>query len=134
MPTLFSRIMQGEIPCYKLAEDDRYFAFLDIRPLRRGHALVIPRLEESYIFNLDDEWLSGLMVFAKRVARALEAEVTCKRIGVAVIGLEVPHTHIHLIPIDTVGDINFRNPPVDVTPEEMSALASRVAARLASAG
>jgi histidine triad (HIT) family protein len=134
MPTLFSRIMEGEIPCYKLAEDERYFAFLDIRPLRKGHALVIPRLEEPYIFNLEDEWLAGLMVFAKKVARALEAEVTCTRIGVAVIGLEVPHTHIHLIPIDTVGDINFRNPPADVAPEEMSALASRVAARLASAG
>lgn len=131
MATLFTRIIQGEIPCYKLAEDERHFAFLDIRPLKKGHALVIPKREESYIFNLEDDALAGLMVFAGRVARALEQEVVCTRIGVAVIGLEVPHTHIHLIPIDTVGDINFRNPPADVTPEEMQALAERVSARLA---
>lgn len=130
MATIFSKIITGEIPCYKIAEDDRFFAFLDIRPLRKGHTLVIPKLEQDYIFRLDDEWLAGLMVFAKRIALALEQEVACARIGVAVIGLEVPHTHIHLVPIDNVGDINFKREPEHVTADEMAALAARVAARV----
>lgn len=130
MSTIFSKIIAGEIPCYKIAEDDRFFAFLDIRPLRKGHTLVVPKLEQDYIFRLDDEWLAGLMVFAKRIALALEEEVTCTRIGVAVIGLEVPHTHIHLVPIDNVGDINFKKEPEHVPADEMAALAARVAARL----
>ncbi|MEZ5032336.1 MAG: HIT family protein [Saprospiraceae bacterium] len=130
MATLFSRIIQGEIPCYKLAEDQHYFAFLDIRPLTRGHALVIPKEESDYIFRMEDEALSGLMVFAKRVALALEQEVDCARIGVAVIGLEVPHTHVHLVPIREVGDINFKKPPVEVSPAEMEDLAMRVARRI----
>ncbi len=128
MATLFTRIVDGEIPCYKLAETEEFLAFLDIRPLKKGHTLVIPKEEESYIFNLDDQKLSELMVFAKKVAIALKAEVTCARIGVAVIGLEVPHTHIHLIPIDNVGDINFKNAPVELSPDVMSALALRIAA------
>ncbi|HRW74445.1 MAG: HIT family protein [Lewinellaceae bacterium] len=129
MATLFTRIIEGEIPCYKLAEDQHYFAFLDIRPLTKGHALVIPKQESDYIFRMDDQALSGLMVFAKRVALALEQEVSCARIGVAVIGLEVPHTHVHLVPINEVGDINFKKPPVDVAPAEMEDLAMRVAQR-----
>lgn len=131
MATLFTRIVQGEIPCYKVAENDQFFAFLDIRPLKKGHTLVIPKREESYIFRLDDEELSGLMLFARKVALAVEAEVSCTRIGVAVIGLEVPHTHIHLVPIDSVGDINFRNPPVEIPAEEMTELAARIASRVA---
>lgn len=130
MATLFSRIIQGEIPCYKLAEDKHYFAFLDIRPLTRGHALVIPKEESDYIFRMEDEALSGLIVFAKRVALALEQEVDCARIGVAVIGLEVPHTHVHLVPIHEVGDINFKKPPVEVSPADMEDLAMRVARRI----
>ena len=129
MATLFTRIIEGEIPCYKLAEDQHYFAFLDIRPLTKGHALVIPKQESDYIFRMDDQALSGLMVFAKRVALALEQAVSCARIGVAVIGLEVPHTHVHLVPINEVGDINFKKPPVDVAPAEMEDLAMRVAQR-----
>ena len=129
MATLFTRIIEGEIPCYKLAEDQHYFAFLDIRPLTKGHALVIPKQESDYIFRMDDQALSGLMVFAKRVALALEQEVSCARIGVAVIGLEVPHTHVHLVPINEVGDINLKKPPVDVAPAEMEDLAMRVAQR-----
>lgn len=126
MPTLFTRIIQGEIPCYRIAETDDFLSFLDIRPLAFGHTLVIPKRESDYIFKMDDDELSALMVFAKKVAIALEKEVTCARIGVAVIGLEVPHTHIHLVPINTVGDLNFKNPPVEVTPEEMAELANRV--------
>jgi histidine triad (HIT) family protein len=129
MASIFTRILQGEIPCYKVAEDKDYFAFLDIRPLKRGHTLVIPKLEVDYIFDMDPALLSGLMVFAQRVARALEAEVPCLRIGVAVIGLEVPHTHIHLIPLDTIGDINFKNPPLQLPPTDMQSLADRLAAR-----
>ena len=98
--TIFSKIIAGEIPCYKIAEDENYFAFLDIRPLTKGHTLVIPKQEEDYIFGLDDATLSGLMLFAKKVATAIESAVPCVRVGVAVIGLEVPHAHIHLIPIN----------------------------------
>lgn len=130
MATLFTRIVEGEIPCHKIAETDRYFAFLDIRPLKKGHTLVIPKREESYIFKLEDEELSGLMLFARKVALAVEAEVPCTRIGVAVIGLEVPHTHIHLVPIDSVADINFKNPPVDMSAEELADLAARIAVRV----
>lgn len=126
MPTLFTRIIQGEIPCYRIAETDDFLSFLDIRPLAKGHTLVIPKKESDYIFKMDDDELSALMVFAKKVAIALEKEVTCARIGVAVIGLEVPHTHIHLVPINTVGDLNFKNPPVDVSQEDMAQLARRV--------
>ncbi len=132
MPTLFTRIIEGEIPCYRIAENDNYLAFLDIRPLAKGHTLVIPKKETDYIFKMADEELTGLMLFAKQVALALEKEVTCARIGVAVIGLEVPHTHIHLVPINQVSDLNFKNPPVEVSPEEMEALARRVGTHLAS--
>jgi histidine triad (HIT) family protein len=107
MTTLFTRIVQGEIPCHKLAEDDRFLAFLDIRPIRLGHALVIPKEEIDYFFDLDDERIGDIMRFAKPVARAIAEVVPCKRVGVIVVGLEVPHAHVHLVPIEQIGDINF---------------------------
>jgi histidine triad (HIT) family protein len=121
--TIFSRIIAGEIPCYKIAEDNRYFAFLDINPMTKGHTLVIPKLEKDYFFNLDDETLSEMMVFAKRVAKAIEKSVECIRVGVAVIGLEVPHAHIHLIPINKESDMNFKNPKLKLSPDEMNVIA-----------
>jgi len=124
--TIFSRIIAGEIPCYKIAEDDRFFAFLDINPLSKGHTLVIPKVEEEYIFNLDDDTLSGLILFSKKVAIALEKSVKCIRVGVAVIGLEVPHTHIHLIPINRESDMNFKNPKLTLSKEEMTYIAESI--------
>ncbi len=123
METLFTKIIKGEIPCYKIAENERFFAFLDISPLAKGHTLVIPKVQEDYIFNLDDHTIAELMIFAKKIAKAIEENVTCQRIGVAVIGLEVPHTHIHLVPINHVGDLNFKNDRVQITNEEMANLA-----------
>ena len=107
MPTIFSRIVAGEIPCYKIAEDEKYFAFLDINPLAEGHTLVIPKAEGDYIFDMSDEAYAGLTLFAKKVAKAIEKAIPCKRVGVAVMGLEVPHTHIHLIPINKETDMYF---------------------------
>jgi len=124
--TIFSRIMAGEIPCYKIAEDDRFFAFLDINPLSKGHTLVVPKLEVDYIFHLDDEMLSGMMLFAKKVAIAIEKSVPCLRIGVAVIGLEVPHAHIHLIPINREADMNFKNPKLKLSEEEMKEISDKI--------
>ena len=118
MATIFSRIIQGEIPCYKLAENDKFFAFLDINPLSKGHTLVVPKHETDYIFNLDDEELGEMMVFAKQVARKIEKAIPCKRIAVAVIGLEVPHAHIHLVPITCEGDLDFKKEHVKLTQEE----------------
>ena len=129
--TIFSKIIAGEIPCYKIAEDDRFFAFLDINPLSKGHTLVVPKLEEDYIFKLDDDMLSGMMLFSKKVALALEKSVPCLRIGVAVIGLEVPHAHIHLIPITREADINFKNPKLKLEPDEMNAIAEGIRQYLA---
>lgn len=126
MSSIFSRIVRQEIPCYKLAENDQYLAFLDINPLKSGHALVIPKREEDYIFNLSDEELCRLILFAKKVGRAIEASVNCKRIGLTVIGLEVPHTHIHLIPIDGIHDMNFSNAKLHPTKEEFLELADRI--------
>ena len=108
MATIFTKIVKGEIPCYKIAEDDRFFAFMDINPVAVGHTLVIPKHEDDYIFNLADEELGAMMVFAKKVAKAIEKAVPCKRIAVAVIGLEVPHAHIHLIPITQECDMDFK--------------------------
>ena len=130
MATIFSRIVAGEIPCYKVAEDDRFFAFLDISPVAQGHTLVIPKQEVDYIFDLDDETYAGLMAFARRVARALERAIDCKRVGVAVMGLEVPHTHIHLIPITTEGDMNFFREKLSLPAEEMADIAARIAANM----
>ncbi|MDL2290402.1 HIT family protein [Paludibacteraceae bacterium OttesenSCG-928-F17] len=126
MATIFSKIIAGEIPSYKIAEDDRFYAFLDINPLVKGHTLVIPKIEESYIFNLDDETLGDLMIFAKRVARAVEKSIPCLRIGVTVIGLEVPHTHIHLVPLNKEGDMNFRNQKLTLPAEEMQELTEKI--------
>jgi histidine triad (HIT) family protein len=129
MSSIFTKIIQGEIPCYKIAEDENYFAFLDIRPLNAGHTLVVPKVEVDYIFDLDDSMLAGLMVFAAKVARAIEAVVPCERIGVAVIGLEVPHCHVHLSPINSVHDLDFRNPKT-IAKEEMADLAARISAKV----
>lgn len=130
MASIFSRIVAGEIPCYKVAEDDRFFAFLDISPVAKGHTLVIPKQEVDYIFDLDDETYNGLMTFARKVARALEGAVECKRVGVAVMGLEVPHAHVHLIPITTEGDMNFFREKLSLPAEEMAAIAARIAQRM----
>ncbi|RZT97210.1 histidine triad (HIT) family protein [Ancylomarina subtilis] len=128
MSTIFTKIVNGEIPCHKIAEDDQYFAFLDISPLAMGHTLVIPKAEVDYIFDLEDEVLAGLNVFAKRVAKAVEKSITCKRIGVAVIGLEVPHTHVHLIPLNAIGDLNFSNPKLSPSQEELAEVAEKIRA------
>ena len=130
MASIFSRIVAGEIPCYKVAEDDRYFAFLDINPVAKGHTLVIPKQEVDYIFDLDDETYSGLMAFARRVARALEGAVACKRVGVAVMGLEVPHAHIHLVPITTEGDMNFFREKLSLPADEMAEIAAKIAQQM----
>ena len=128
MPTIFSRIAAGEIPSYKVAEDDKYFAFLDINPVAPGHVLVIPKKEESYIFNLDADTYAGLTMFARRVAKALEKAVPCKRIGVCVIGLEVPHAHIHLVPLNSEADMDFRKPKLTLPEHEMRRIADAIAA------
>ncbi len=130
MPTIFSRIIAGEIPCYKVAETDDYLAFLDIRPSAKGHTLCIPKRETDYIFDIADEELAGLMLFAKRVARAIEKVVPCKRIGVAVIGLEVPHAHIHLVPLNQLSDLTFGREPFPMTAEEFRELAEQIAAQV----
>ena len=125
MPTIFTRIVKGEIPCHKILEDDRYLAFLDLRPLNPGHTLVITKKKIDYIFDVDDELLSGLMVFAKKAARMIKAAVPCKKVGVMVAGLEVPHVHIHLVPIQDIHDLNFaRAKPA--APEELAALADKI--------
>lgn len=125
MATIFSRIAAGEIPSYKCAEDENYYAFLDINPLAKGHTLVIPKHEVNYIFDIEDEEYKGLWAFAKKVAVALKAAVLCERIGVAVIGLEVPHAHIHLVPINKESDMDFRNKK-QFPADEMAAVAARV--------
>ena len=130
MPSIFSKIVAGDIPCYKIAETPNYFAFLDINPLKRGHTLVIPKREVDYIYDLDDETLSGLMAFSKQVARAIERAVPCERIGIAVIGLEVPHAHIHLVPLDNVHDINFANPKIALTADQMQSIAADIRSNL----
>ena len=124
--TLFSKIIIGEIPSYKIAEDENFYAFLDIHPLTKGHTLVVPKIEEDYIFNLDDEVLGSLMIFSKKVAKAIEKSVPCVRVGIAVIGLEVPHTHIHLIPIQNEMDMNFKNPKLKLSAEEMTEIAEKI--------
>ncbi|MGQ1787315.1 MULTISPECIES: HIT family protein [unclassified Saccharicrinis] len=126
MSTIFSKIVKGEIPCYKIAEDDKFFAFLDINPLQKGHTLVIPKDEVDYIFDLDDDTLAGLHVFAKKIAKALDKAVECKRVGVVVLGLEVPHAHIHLVPLQGEGDINFSNPKLKFTPEQFNEITQKI--------
>lgn len=126
MATIFSRIIAGEIPCYKVAEDERFFAFLDINPLVKGHILVIPKQEVDYIFDLNDDDLAAMHLFAKTVARAIEKVVPCKRIGIAVMGLEVPHAHIHLIPMNKEGDMVISNPKQKLTDEEFRVVAESI--------
>jgi len=126
MATIFSRIIAGEIPSYKIAEEDRFFAFLDINPMAKGHTLVVPKQETDYLFDLDDTLLSEMMLFAKKVAKAIEAAVSCERVGVMVIGLEVPHAHIHLIPINREGDMNLANPRVNLSNEEFEEIAANI--------
>jgi histidine triad (HIT) family protein len=126
MASIFTRIVHGEIPCHKIAETPEYLAFLDVRPLVKGHVLVIPKREIDYIFELDDELLAGLMLFAKGVALAVKDAVPCLRVGVAVIGLEVPHAHVHLVPLRQMSDINFSNPKLELPQEEMAAIAENI--------
>lgn len=126
MATIFTRIINGEIPCYKVAEDSNYFAFLDINPLKAGHTLVVPKKETDYIFDLDDKELTGLIIFSKRVARAIKSVIPCNRIGVAILGLEVPHTHIHLVPMDTMEDINFKKQKLKFSDEEFREIAEKI--------
>lgn len=119
MASLFSKIVAGEIPCYKIAETDNCLAFLDVFPLIKGHTLVIPKMEVDYIFDIDDKLFTELQLFSKKIAHAVGKAIPCKRVGVAVIGLEVPHAHIHLVPMNNVADINFAKPKLKVTPEEL---------------
>ncbi len=126
MSSVFTKIVKGDIPSYKIAEDDRFYAFLDIHPLSEGHTLVIPKREIDYLFDLDDDLLAGMMVFSKKVARAIEKVVSCKRIGVAVLGLEVPHAHIHLIPINSEADISFSRPKLKLSDEQFRELARKI--------
>lgn len=129
MASVFTRIMEGEIPCYRVAENEKFFAFLDIRPLAAGHTLVVPRKETDYIFDIDDRDLGEMIIFAKRVALAIEKVVPCKRVGVAVLGLEVPHAHIHLVPLNSEEDISFSKERVELTPAGFESLAKKIAAQ-----
>ena len=126
MASIFSRIIAGEIPSYKVAEDEQFFAFLDIRPLFRGHTLVVPRKEVDYYFELDDQLLADSMLFCKKVAKAQKAVIDCNRIGITVMGLEVPHAHIHLIPINSMKDMSFERDPLQLAPEEMKEIADQI--------
>jgi len=126
MATIFSKIVKGEIPSYKIAEDDQFYAFLDINPLAKGHTLVIPKMEVDYMFDIEDDQIGKMMIFAKKVAKAIEANIPCKRIGVAVLGLEVPHAHIHLIPINSVYDIDFKQPKLKLDTVELQEIAAMI--------
>lgn len=129
MVSLFTRIIQGEIPSHKILEDDRYLAFLDLRPVNPGHTLVIPKQEIDYLFDIEDELLEGLMVFAKKVARGIKKAIPCKKVGVMVAGIEVPHAHVHLIPIQNVSDLNFARAQ-SMSQEELAAIAQKIRANL----
>jgi histidine triad (HIT) family protein len=126
MASIFTRIVQGEIPCYKIAENEHFLAFLDVNPLVKGHTLVIPKKEQDYLFDLEDDLFVGLHLFAKEVAIQLKKKIACKRIGVAVIGLEVPHAHIHLIPLNQMDDMNFNRKKLTLSPEELASLAEEL--------
>jgi histidine triad (HIT) family protein len=126
MASIFTKIIQGEIPSYRIAEDDRYYAFLDIHPLAKGHTLVIPRKEVDNLFDLDDDLLAGMAIFSKRISKAIEKVIPCARIGIAVLGLEVPHAHIHLIPINSEADISFSRPKLKLSQEEFQEIAARI--------
>ncbi len=126
MATIFTKIINGEIPCHKVHESDEFLAFLDIMPLRRGHTLVIPKIEVDYIFDLEDDTLAKMMIFSKQVAKKLKASFDCNRIGVTVIGLEVPHAHVHLIPIDRLDDMNFAKPKLNLDQKELATIAMNI--------
>jgi histidine triad (HIT) family protein len=126
MASIFTKIINGEIPSYKIAEDENYFAFLDINPLKRGHTLVIPKKEVDYLFDLDDETLSGMMKFSKKIAKAIDKSIDCKRVGVVVLGMEVPHAHIHLIPLDKESDASFNQPKLKLSEEEFEETAEKI--------
>ncbi len=126
MTSIFSKIIKGEIPSYKIAEDENYLAFLDINPLAKGHTLVVPKKEIDYIFDIDDNLYKGLFLFVKNIAKAIDKVIECERVGVAVVGLEVPHAHIHLIPINSIYDIDFKRPKLKLTPEEFKEIANKI--------
>jgi histidine triad (HIT) family protein len=130
MSTIFTKIITGEIPCYKIAEDEKYFAFLDISPLRAGHTLVVPKIETDYIFDLADDQLAGMILFSKKIAAAIRSVIPCNRVGVAILGLEVPHAHIHLVPMDSMEDVNFRNPKLKLSPEEFKDIAAKIRSKV----
>ena len=130
MATIFSRIIAGEIPCYKIAENDKYFAFLDIFPMREGHVLVVPKNETDKIFDLPDDLLSGLLLFAKPIAKAIEQSFPCNRCGISVVGLEVPHVHVHLVPIDSADDLNFTRPKLKLTEDRLKSVQQKIVAAL----
>jgi histidine triad (HIT) family protein len=130
MSSIFSRIVAGEIPCYKIHEDDHFLAFLDVFPLVKGHTLVIPKKEIDYIFDIDDEKLAEMMVFSKKVAKAIKKTIPCQKVGVSVIGLEVPHAHIHLIPMNNVSEMNFSQPKLKLESSEMEKIAADIKANL----
>jgi histidine triad (HIT) family protein len=130
MGTIFSKIIKGEIPSYKIAESEEYFAFLDINPLKPGHTLVVPKKETDYIFDLEDVSLSGMILFSKKVAQAIKTVVPCNRIAVVILGLEVPHAHIHLIPMDSMDDINFKNKKLKLSPEEFKDIADKISSNI----
>ncbi|OFX88382.1 MAG: HIT family hydrolase [Bacteroidetes bacterium GWF2_33_16] len=128
MASIFTKIVEGEIPSYRIAEDENFYAFLDIFPLVKGHTLVIPKKETDYLFDLDDQTLSGLSLFAKRVAKAIDKTIPCKRVGVVVLGLEVPHAHIHLIPLNSEADASFTKPKLKLSEEEFKKIAQEISA------
>jgi len=130
MASIFSKIISGEIPSYKVAEDESYYAFLDIFPMSKGHTLVVPKVEVDYLFDLDPEVLSGMTIFAQKVATAIKEAVPCSRVGVAVLGLEVPHAHIHLVPINKESDLDFRKEKLKLTPEEFKEIAAAIAEKI----
>jgi histidine triad (HIT) family protein len=130
MSTLFSRIIKGEIPSYKIAENEKFYAFLDISPLCPGHTLVVPKLETDYIFDLPEKYLEEILLFARPLALAIQQAVPCKRCGIAVIGLEVPHAHVHLVPINNADDLNFTRPKLSLSPEEMKSVQNKICTNL----
>jgi histidine triad (HIT) family protein len=127
MATLFSKIVLGEIPCFKVAESDDFLAFLDIQPLAIGHVLVIPKIEVDYLFDMDDDLLAKMIIFSKDVANKIKQVIPCKKVGVAVIGLEVPHAHIHLVPINSISDMNFSSPKLSIESHELESIANKIA-------
>ena len=124
--SIFTKIIKGEIPCHKIEENEHFIAFLDIMPLKKGHTLVVPKAQLDYIFDLEDQTLGDLMIFAKKVAKKIEATISCERMGVAVIGLEVPHAHIHLIPLEGISDIDFSQPKLNLSQQELKEVASQI--------